>query len=150
MYGRLVEARIRGIFDALGGGDHRAALEGVSEDVEHRFAGDHALGGERHGRAALELWFERLFRLFELSFEVDRVVVAGPPWDIRATVEWRAWVVPRAGEPYENVGAHLIRIRRGRVTEIHAYEDSQRVAAACDAMAAAGIEEASAPPITSA
>lgn len=50
-------------------------------------------------------------------------------------------------EAYENHGAHWIRIRWGTVTHIHAYLDTQRVAAACDRMAAAGIAEAAAEPI---
>jgi len=72
------------------------------------------------------------------------VIVSGPPWDLLVAVEWLAHATPRAGEPYLNPGAHIIRIRRGRVVYLHAYEDSQKVAEACRQMAAAGIEEAAA------
>jgi hypothetical protein len=47
-------------------------------------------------------------------------------------------VTPKAGEPYVNEGAHIIRIRRGRIVYFHAYEDSQKVADACRRMADAG------------
>lgn len=72
----------------------------------------------------------------------------GPPWDIWVAVEWCARVTPVAGEPYANAGTHMIRIRRGRVVYLHAYEDSQLVARACEQMARLGVEEAAAPPIT--
>jgi ketosteroid isomerase-like protein len=143
----FVRRRVHGIFDALSRGDYGVALDGLADDVHHVFAGDHALGGERHSRAAVERWFERLFRLYELRFEVRRVLVSGPPWEFVVGVEWRADALPKAGEPYVNEGAHVIRIRRGRVVYLHAYEDSQKVAEACRRMADAGIEEAAAAPI---
>ncbi len=65
-------------------------------------------------------------------------------------VEWTAEVTPAVGPSYRNVGAHVLRIRRGKVSEFLAYEDSQAVADACAVMAEAGITEATAPPITSA
>ena len=73
------------------------------------------------------------------------MLVAGPPWDLLAGVEWIGHATPKAGEPYVNEGAHVIRLHRGRVVYFHAYEDSQKVADACRKMADAGIEEAAAP-----
>lgn len=94
-------------------------------------------------------WFERLDRLCpQLRFEIGRVVSSGPPWDIWVAVEWVGHVTPTAGEPYVNEGSHVIRIHRGRVAYLHAYEDSQKVAHACERMAALGVEEAAARPIT--
>ncbi len=61
--------------------------------------------------------------------------------------EWIAHVTPKAGAPCGNHGAHIIRIGRGRVMYLHAYDDSQKVAHACRAMADAGIAEAGAAPI---
>jgi ketosteroid isomerase-like protein len=147
MFKSLVRRRIRAIFDALSKGDYRPALAGLAEDVHHVFAGDHALAGERHSRDAVERWFERLFRLFDLRFDIRRVIVSGPPWNLVVGVEWLAHVRPKAGSPYVNEGAHVIEIRRGRVKYLHAYEDSQKVAAACARMRDAGIEEAGAAPI---
>jgi ketosteroid isomerase-like protein len=144
----LIERRIRAIFDGLSRGDYTAAIDGLAPDVHHVFAGDHPLAGERHSRDAVRRWFERLFRLFELRFDVRGVFVSGPIWNAVVAVEWIAHVMPKAGAPYENHGAHIIRIRRGRVVYLHAYEDSQKVAEACRAMAAAGIAEAGASPIT--
>jgi ketosteroid isomerase-like protein len=143
----FVRRRICAIFDGLSRGDYSVALGGLADDVHHVFAGDHALGGERHSRDGVRRWFERLFRLFELRFDVRQVIMSGPPWDLVVAVEWLAHATPRAGDPYLNPGAHIIRIRRGRVVYFHAYEDSQKVAEACRQMADAGIEEAAAAPI---
>ena len=148
MYRALVARRVRGVFDSLNRGDSSTPLADVADDVHHVFPGDHPLGGERHSREALGRWFERLFRLFPGSrFEVKRVAVRGWPWDTSAAVEWVDRVGPAGGEPYVNEGAHWIRIRWGKVTEIHAYLDTQKVAEGCRQMAAAGVEEAAAPPI---
>jgi ketosteroid isomerase-like protein len=147
VYRRLAARRVRHVFDRLSVGDYETAL---ATDVHHRFAGDHPLGGERHDPAAVRRWFERLFRLFpELRFTGTDTTVSGWPWDMTVTVQWRADVTPAAGQSYVNVGAHVIRVRRGRVGCLHAYEDSQAVAEACAHMAAHGVEEAAAPTIVS-
>lgn len=151
MYRWLAERRVRGVFDALGRRDVEAVLAGLAPDVHHRFAGDHALGGERHDREAVRAWFARLYRLFPgLQFSVRRVGVSGPPWDLTVAVEWVAEATPASGPPYVNVGAHVLRVRGGKVVCLHAYEDSQAVAEACRVMREAGVAEAGAPPITSA
>jgi ketosteroid isomerase-like protein len=148
VYRALIRRRVLSVFACLTAGDHATVVGLLADDVHHVFAGVHALGGERHSREAMTLWFERLHRLCpNLRFDVGRIVSSGPPWDIWVAVEWVAYVTPAAGEPYVNQGAHFIRIRRGRVAYLHAYEDSQKVARACQRMAALGVEEAAAPPI---
>jgi ketosteroid isomerase-like protein len=94
-------------------------------------------------------WFERLDRLFpDLDFTVKRVSSRGWPWSTWIAVEWADHGTARDGVAYENAGAHWIHLRWGRPTYIHAYLDTQSLAAACERMAQAGIEEAGAPPIT--
>ncbi len=53
------------------------------------------------------------------------------------------------GGPYANRGVHVIHLRWGKVVSIDAHEDSQAVAEMLGKQAAAGIEEALAPPISS-
>ncbi|MDX6272886.1 MAG: hypothetical protein QOJ92_96 [Frankiales bacterium] len=150
MFHRLAERKVRAVFQALSNGDYETALAGLAEDVHHRFAGDHPLGGERHDVAAVRLWFERLFRLFPaVTFTVTNAAASGWPWNMTVTAEWEAQVAPQVGERYVNKGAHVLRVRRGRVACLHAYEDSQAVAEACQQMAAQGITEAAALPIVS-
>lgn len=144
----LVKRRVEKVFRDIGRRDLSRVLPGLAPNVHHRFAGDHPLGGERHSREGVSRWFDRLFRLYpELTFTVQGVHAAGWPWRLTVTAEWTARAVPAAGEIYENRGAHVMRIERGRVTHLHAYEDSQAVAHSCATMTAAGIEEAAASPI---
>ncbi len=136
------------MFDRLSDGEWQAATAGLAEDVWHVFPGRHPLGGERHTRAAVERWFERLGRLFPVhTFEVHRVVSRGWPWSTWVAVQWRATLQPAVGESYENEGAHWIHLRWGKVRSFHAYLDTQLVADACLEMERAGIAEAGAPPI---
>jgi len=77
VYSFFVRRRIYAIFDGLSRGDYSVGLGGLADDVHHVFAGEHALGGERHSRDGVRRWFERLFRLFELRFDVRQVIVSG-------------------------------------------------------------------------
>jgi ketosteroid isomerase-like protein len=148
IYRTLIRRRVVSNFARLSAGDYKAVVAQLAPDVHHVFAGDTALGGERHSRDAVERWFERLFRLCpQIRFEVGRVISSGPPWDISVAAEWVGHVTPAAGEPYVNAGTHVFRIRNGRVAYIHAYEDSEKVARACEQMAALGVNEAAAAPI---
>ena len=95
-------------------------------------------------------WQATMGDLFpSLEFEVRKVAVTGPPWDMLVAVEWIDRSTAADGVTYANEGAHWIRIQRGKASYIHAYLDSGKVTEACERMAAAGIEEAAAPPITS-
>jgi ketosteroid isomerase-like protein len=148
MYHAIVRRKARGVFEHLSRGEWEKTTADLAEDVVHTFPGDHPLGGTRHTRAAMERWFERLFRLYpELQFEVKRVVAKGWPWDTWVAVEWRDHGKAADGEPYENEGAHWLRLRWGKGVYVHAYLDTAVVAESCRRMAAAGIEEASAAPI---
>ena len=124
-------------------------MRDVAPDVHHVFPGDNALGGERHSREAMRRWFERVYKLFpELHFEVRNVAVKGWPWDMMVAVEWADHGRARDGVPYENQGAHWIRLQGGKATYIHAYLDTDKVTAICRRLAADGVEEAAAEPIT--
>lgn len=149
MYRRLVARQVEQVFAQLSRGEFDALAKDAAPDIHHSFAGEHALGGERHGHAAFVLWLGRLERLCpSLDFTVHEVLVNGPPWNLRVAARWTAQVRPAAGDPYVNHGVHLIRLRRFKVIELLAYEDSQVVAHACAQMTAIGITEAAAPPIT--
>jgi ketosteroid isomerase-like protein len=148
MYGLLVRRRSEEMFTRLNRGEWKAIVEGLAEDVQHVFPGESPLGGERHTRAEVIRWFERLDHLFPgHAFRVHRVLSRGWPWNTWVAVQWSAEMRPAFGEPYENHGAHWIQIRWGKVRGFHAYLDTQRIADACAEMAEAGIAEASAPPI---
>ncbi|HEY8082238.1 MAG TPA: nuclear transport factor 2 family protein [Solirubrobacterales bacterium] len=148
MYGLIVRKRVEAVFESLSHGDWDSIAAGLAEDVHHIFPGDHPLGGERHTRAGVLRWFERLGRLYPgHDFEVHRIMSGGWPWDIWIVAQWTAHLRPQLGEPYANDGTHWIRVRRGRVVYFHAYLDTQLIATACQQMAEAGVAEAAASPI---
>ena len=146
---RGAERNVRATFHRVGQGDYEALLEQVAPSVLHIFPGDHALGGTRHTRDALRRWFERLSLLFtELHFEVKEVTVRGWPWDATVMVQWENRGRACDGQPYANQGAHVVRLRWGRLVYLHEYLDSQRVAEVCRRLVEQGVSEAAAEPIT--
>jgi len=148
MYHTVVKRRVASVFAHLSKGDYEYALSGVGTTIEHRFSGDHCLGGTRTSSEAMRRWFERLFRLFpNLRFEMHSIAASGGPWDTTAVVEWTDRATPADGKDYVNSGVHVIRMRWGKVVSIHAYLDTQVLIDALDRMAANGIEEAKAFPI---
>ena len=150
MYHAIVSRIVRRTFDKVAARDYEAVLAACSPDIHHRFGGDHALGGERHSREALGRWFARLGRLAPtLAFEVKDVWVKGLPHDTVAVIRWEATQEPLDGETYLNRGVHVVRMRWGKAVDIDATEDSQLVAGYLDRLAARGVEEAAAAPITS-
>ena len=151
MFHAIAERQVRRMFASLSAGDYEPAFAGLAPRFEHVFAGDHALGGTRRTEVAFRAWFERLYRLFpNLDFEVRSVSVSGPPWDLVVVAEWIDRAAPAGGGTYENHGAHVIRIVRGRLASLHAYLDTQVLAQTLAEMAANGVDEASAPPIVDA
>jgi ketosteroid isomerase-like protein len=149
MYHRIVKKRIISVFERLGKGDYEYALSDVGTTIEHRFAGEHSLGGTRTSTTTMRYWFERLYRLFpNLRFEMHSIAVSGGPWDTTVVVEWTDRATPADGNDYVNLGVHVIRMRWGKVVSIHAYLDTQVLIDTLDRMAANGIEEAKASPIT--
>jgi ketosteroid isomerase-like protein len=148
MYKAIARRKAQGVFDALSRGDWEATLVDVAPDVHHVFPGNNALGGERHSKEAMRRWLERLYRIIpDIEFEVRKVAVKGPPLDMMVSVEWADHGHASDGEPYENEGAHWIRLQRGKATYIHAYLDTEKVTAICERLAEAGVEEAAAEPI---
>ena len=144
-----VERNVRATFRQIGQRDYETLLEQTAPSVLHVFPGDHALGGTRHTRDGLRRWFERLFLLFpELRFEVKEVAVRSLPWNATVMVQWENRGSAYDGQPYANQGAHVLRLRRGRLIYLHEYLDSQRVAEVCRELVEQGVSEAAAEPIT--
>ena len=141
MYHALVRRQLRGVFAGLNKGQYAPTVDAMADRFEHRFAGNHPLGGVRHTREGLRLWFERLFRLtHHLDFRIQHIAVAG-------TIEGTDDAQLADGTPYSNHGVHVVRLRWFRAVSIHANLDTAVWEAACARMAAAGNREAAAPPI---
>jgi ketosteroid isomerase-like protein len=149
MYHRFVAAQIRKAFAKISAGDWESMVDGMAPTFTYRFYGDHALSGERHTHEALRRWWERAFRLLpETRFEVHDVIVAGWPWSTRAATAVTVDVGLADGTRYQNVVHQFIRMRWGKITEVRTLEDTAVLQRTLDRLAAAGITEAHAAPIT--
>lgn len=149
MYHAIVERKLRNVFAALGRGDAWPMIDSLDEGFEYRFEGDSAIGGVRASRQSMQLWWERMCRLFPgLSFEVRDVVMAGGPWNTRIHTHLEFRMPLPGGGTYRNVVMQVMRMRWGRVTEIHTLEDTQRCLRLLQWQAAQGKAEALAAPIS--
>ena len=148
LYDRIVEAKLRQVFAALNRGDPLPMLASLAPRFSYRFEGDTALGGERHSRAAMQLWWDRLFRLLPaLQFTIHQVIVKGPPWATRIAVEMTVDTGPADAGGYTNPVMQFADMRWGRLTRIHTLEDTLLVHRNFAQLAAAGVAEAVAAPI---
>lgn len=152
MYRSIVAAKVRTAWRHLQDRDHAFVLGTFAPRFEYRSVGDHALGGVRHSKPAMDAWFQRLFRLFpDAHFEVRDVLVRGWPWATRAValVDVSVPSTPSTnGGGYRNEIAQTIDLRWGRITRVNTLEDTQKLSGILDELAAGGVEEAGARPIT--
>ena len=149
MYHYIVKSKIRSMYEHLNAGDHEVMLKGLAPSFEYVFYGDHALGGRRTTEASMRLWWQRAFRLMPNStFELGEVLVTGWPWNTRIATSERVHGELPNGSYYENHAHQLIHMKWGKMTWMRTSEDTQALVKALDGLAAAGIEEAHAAPIT--
>lgn len=149
MYKAIVRRQVRNTFNRLNEGNFGPALDGMADHFDHYFAGEHCLGGVRNNRESMEKWFERLFRLNRnLDFDLKHIAVSGTPWNTTITVEWTDGATLANGAPYLNRGVHVVRMKWGKVTSLHAYLDTAVWIDACRSMLNDGIAEAAAPEIS--
>ena len=148
MYRAIVRRQYRQAWRAMNRHDYEAILRQLAPRFAITFVGDTSLGGTRTTQDAQRAWFERLFRLLpDTSFEMTDHAIDGPPWNTRVagTFTIRATI---GGRPYTNVFVQFVRLRWGRITAYTVYEDSLRFWRATQQIAADGVAEAIAPPIT--
>ncbi|GBG12907.1 acetyl-CoA synthetase [Novimethylophilus kurashikiensis] len=143
LYSYIVKKKIRQTFDHVNNHRWDEATEALAPDVHHRVSGTHALAGERHSKAALRRWFERLGRVQpNLHIKVDNIWVTGWPGNTTVFVQWDGTATLLNGEAYANRGLHVFTLRWGKVHALEEFQDSQAAANALAAQAAAGLKEA--------
>jgi ketosteroid isomerase-like protein len=150
LYRSIVKKRIRESFDQVNSRRWDELMTSIAPNVYHRFGGVHAIGGERHDNGALRRWFERLARVLpNLQLEIKNIWVTGWPWHTMVFVQWDGTATLLDGGPYSQHAIHVITLRWGKIHALDVFEDSQEVARALAAQAAAGLDEAVAEPIAS-
>ncbi|MFL5910107.1 MAG: nuclear transport factor 2 family protein [Gaiellaceae bacterium] len=127
MVSRLVERVFRAVITRLNTGDPRPVVRLFANDARFVFPGESSFGGDHRGRAEIGAWFER-FAALGPHFTIHDVTVAGPPWNMRAAVQFSDRIAVPGGNDYTNEGVIWLRMRWGRVLEDRTYLDTQRVA----------------------
>jgi ketosteroid isomerase-like protein len=149
VYHRIVTGKVRATFGQIGAGNWEPMLAGMASRFSYRFYGNSALSGERRTLGGLRRWWERATRLLpNPDFTVEEVIVAGWPWATRIATRVRVHAVLADGSAYDNIFMQNMSMRWARITEIHTLEDTATLQKALDHLAAAGIDEARAEPIT--
>ncbi len=141
---RIYESGLR----SLERGDLDALLKRFHRDCVFIFVGDTPLGAQLSSAGDIRRWFERFSRLLpNPRFEVQRLVITGPPWKQRLASHTLIRSV-LDGQPYQNQFAQFLTIRFGKVVEDLVLEDTQTWERACRRLAEAGLAEAGEPPIS--
>ena len=93
LYSYFVKKLVRQSFDHVNNHRWDELLKPVAPNVHHRFAGAHAIGGERHDKEAMHRWLERVGRVLpNLHIKVNNIWVKGWPWHTTVFVQWFAAV----------------------------------------------------------
>jgi ketosteroid isomerase-like protein len=145
MYKFIVKQIVRRKLARLSAGDYEAVLKQFGPQSRFLFAGDHALGGERHGQDAVRAWFQEMLRLFPgIRIEPRDVIVNGWPWRTTVANHLAISATLADGRVYRNKGMQLLRLRWGRVVEDLIYEDTLKLDAELKRMQQADAEPAGA------
>jgi ketosteroid isomerase-like protein len=148
MYHFFVRRHLRGVFARLNAGDFEYITSQFHGQAVHWFAGRHAFSGERRSRRLIEAWYQRLANVFPgIRFDIRKIVVAGPPWNTEAAVEWADTVNDRTGKSLPNEGVFILRLRWGKATEFRVYCDTSQIEKNLGILESQGVTEAGAPAI---
>ena len=149
VYSMIVRNRVRSTFDKINSGDYQAMVDGLANPFEYLFHGDHALGGRRVSKEAMNRWWERTLRLLPgATFDIRDVLVNGGPWNTRVAVRSLVSGPLPNGEKYENTVFQFMTLKWGKVVSVETVEDLQVLQRALRVVADAGNDEALAEPIT--
>lgn len=125
----LARNAVKRAYRALGAGDASVALSAFRPDGRFFFAGDHSWAMDTTDADERRHWFER-FAAMRPNLQVRDLLVAGPPWRMRACVVFDDEFGPAAGEPtYRNHGVQYVQLRWGRIAYDEVNLDTQKVAA---------------------
>lgn len=148
MYHAVVRLIARRTFQDLSSGRIDRFMSRFDPQAVFCFAGQHALGGEVRGSAAIRAVFERMHRLLP-GFEVEPVsmIVTGWPWKTLMGTRLVVRAQLPDGSAYRNAGMQYLHLRWGKVVEDRLYEDTAALDRALQVLADHGVDEALAEPL---
>lgn len=124
MYAWLVGLVLRAAYRGVVEGRLRLVGALAADDVEFDFPGTSSFAGRYRGKAELLGWLRR-FGALQPQFTVHEVMVAGPPWSLRAAMRFTDAI----GDDYHNTGMELLVIRWGRVRSVKVFLDTEVISA---------------------
>jgi len=140
MYKAAVRALVRHGIARLSNGEPEFLLRLASPDAAIAFPGDNSWSGMyrpvekgRHlhvthrGLDECRAFAER-FVNEGLRFEIEDILVNGPPWNTRVVVRAHDYIAGTDGDEYNNRVVAFLEIRWGRLVRWEDYEDTERVA----------------------
>lgn len=128
MYSWVVGRVVRRGFARLNAGDVQSTVGMFERDARFVFPGRHSFAADTTDRAEIEAWFARFVGLGP-TFEIEDVLAAGPPWNMRVVVRFTDRIA-LGDRSYENHGVQYLRMRWGRVRLDRIYLDTQLLAEA--------------------
>ncbi len=143
MYKATIRALLRYSVKKLNSGDYSLLLKLASPDFELAFPGENSwatmfrpqtLGRARHvtHRGVQEATaFAERFVSEGIQFQIEDILVNGPPWNTRIAVRVHSFIPGQGGstDSYSNRAVLFLDVRWGRLLRWEDYEDTQRVAA---------------------
>jgi len=135
-YGWLVAAMIRRAVRRTNGGDIGPLLGSFAADATLLFPGDHSWGGEYKGKAAIRGFLERFVEV-GINLRPHEIVVQGWPWNTTVMLRFTNEARDKNGDVvYANKGAIFARAAWGKIKYQEDYEDTQKVVAFDEYLAA--------------
>jgi ketosteroid isomerase-like protein len=135
-YPAAVRALLRRNVAALMSGDPSRLVAMYAPGATLVFPGEHSWGPVYRGPREIE-GFLRRFLEAGLRGDLGAIFVDGPPWATRIAVEFTDHAHDADGtRVYENRAVIVLRTRWGRIVAEEVYEDTQKVAAFDDHLAA--------------
>jgi len=143
MYKAMVRTLVRHSISRLNEGDASLLLRLASPDAELAFPGDNSWatmhrpvrkGRDRHvthqGIDECRTFAQR-FVSEGIQFEIEDILVNGPPWNLRLAVRAHDFITSPTGvdDVYNNRAVLFLELRWGRLVRWEDYEDTERVAA---------------------
>lgn len=154
MYKAAVRWMIRRNIDRLNAGDHRPTLAMFAPNAVMSFPGDNSWSNQHRaprtgtqpslshrGVDEIEAFLVRYVGT-GMQMTVEDILVNGPPWNTRAAVRVHHWA-PGADDTvaYQNRAVLMVTTSWGRIRTQEDYEDTVRVAAYDEILAAEGATE---------
>lgn len=135
-YGWLVAAMILRAVRRINGGDIGPLLGSFAADATLLFPGDHSWGGEYKGKAAIRGFLERFVEV-GINLQPHEIVVQGWPWNTTVMLRFTNEARDKNGDVvYANRGAIFARAAWGKIKYQEDYEDTQKVVAFDEYLAA--------------